>query len=107
MDEYSELAYENLDWVVRDNTTSEVDFMNKWSKTVADKFGLAQDEILNLFTSNDTHNSNERVREMWKYSTSIGVNGTPTAFVNGVKMASIPWTSDDWEALYQQLIAPQ
>ena len=39
-DEYATLCWANLDWVVRDNTTNEVDFMKGWSETVSKKFNL-------------------------------------------------------------------
>ena len=36
---------------------------------------------------------------MWKYGTAKGVNGTPTAYVNGTKLDSVPTTVDDWMEL--------
>ena len=36
------------------------------------------------------------MRTLWKYATAKGVNGTPTAFVNGVKLDSVPMTVDGW-----------
>ena len=33
---------------------------------------------------------------MWKYATTKGVFGTPTAFINGVMLDSVPMTVDDW-----------
>ena len=77
--------------------------MNGWSKTVADKFSIAQSDILNLFGTSDTHNSNERVRELWKYAASNGLSGTPTAIVDGVKLDETPLTADGWTTLFKQL----
>ena len=36
------------------------------------------------------------VRAMWKYAASKGVSGTPTAFLNGVKLDSEPTTVKAW-----------
>ena len=58
-DQYTELCFDHQD-SVKDTNTSEVDFMNKWSKTVADELSIDQQEILDLFGKNDTHNSEER-----------------------------------------------
>ena len=59
---------------------------------VNDKFPqINADDILALYDrQNDKHNTNMRVRYLWKYSTAMGVNGTPTAFVNGVAVTDTP-----------------
>jgi len=33
---------------------------------------------------------------MWKYAMAQGINGTPTAFMNGVKLDNMPTTVDKW-----------
>ena len=45
------------------------------------------------------HNSEWRIREMWKYATAKGVNATPTVFVNGVHLDAVPFDVDSWMAL--------
>ena len=74
MDAYSELCYKNLDWIVKANTVSEDDFEQKWSATVAEAFKLNQDDILALWSNKDSHNTNWRVREDWKYAASVGLS---------------------------------
>ena len=65
--------------------------MKNWAKIVSNAFpGLYQDDVLNLFSANDGHWSDWRTRETWKYATSIGVNGCPTAIVNGVTLNKYP-----------------
>ena len=103
MDGYSELCYENASWITKSSDKSEVEFMQGWSKTVADKFSLDQQSILDLYTAKDTHNSNERVRENWKYGASVGVSGTPMAFIDGVKLDEYPSSAAEWETLFKQL----
>ena len=33
---------------------------------------------------------------MWKYAMAQGVSGTPTAFINGVRLDNMPTTVDKW-----------
>lgn len=44
----------------------------------------------------DTHNSEYRTRYMWKYTAARSVGGTPSAFVNGVKLLTVPTKGEDW-----------
>ena len=46
--------------------------------------------------ANDKHDTEDKLREMWKFATSRTVSGTPTTFLNGVKMDSTPFTVADW-----------
>ena len=102
-DAYSELCYKNLDWIVKANDVSEDSFEQEWSKTVSDAFKLPQADILALWGKNDTHNSNWRVRENWKYGASVGLSGTPQAFVNGVKLDTYPGSAQDWEDVFAEI----
>ena len=106
MDAYSELCYKNLDWIVKANTVSEDDFEQKWSATVAEAFKLNQDDILALWSNKDSHNTNWRVREDWKYAASVGLSGTPQAFVNGVKLDTYPESAQDWEDVFALIFQP-
>ena len=45
-----------------------------------------------------------RTRTSWKYATSLGVNGTPTVFVNGVELTNAPFSEQDWESFVQQYL---
>ena len=54
MDDYAILSWTNLETIVKDNTTNEVDFMKDWSaKVVAQFTDLKQADILALFDSAD------------------------------------------------------
>ena len=77
--------------------------MGSWSKLVSDEFHIPQDDILQLFTKEDTHNSDYRTRENWKYGSSIGVSGTPVAFINGVMLDDFPTDEAGWESLIASL----
>lgn len=76
--------------------TSEEAFITYWSKQVAEEFNLDVATIEALYGQSDEHNTQWRIREMWKYATAKGVNATPTYFVNGVHLDAVPFSVDDW-----------
>ena len=66
------------------------------------------DELLSVYNkTTDTHDSDWRTRENWKYGTSIGVAGTPWGFVNGVMLDSFPQSVQDWKDFISQLLSTQ
>ena len=78
-------------------TTPEADLINTWTQAVATQFSLNQDDLKNCYDSRkDTHNSEMRLRYMWKYAAAKQVTGTPVAFVNGIMINSFPETADEW-----------
>ena len=44
---------------------------------------------------------------MWKYATAVTTSGTPTAFINGVKLDSNPSTVDGWMEILNSLYESQ
>ena len=46
-------------------------------------------------------------RAMWKYAASKGVNGTPTAYINGVRLDSEPSSVKQWLTYLQQVYDSQ
>ena len=44
---------------------------------------------------------------MWKYAAGKGVFGTPTAFVNGAFLDSVPFTVRGWMRLLNQIYDSQ
>ena len=55
---------------------------------------------------NDKHNTNERVRENWKYGASIGISATPQVMVNGVMVAEYPESAQQWKDFLNTLLDP-
>jgi len=60
-----------------------------------------------LYTSRDSHDSNKRTKANWEYGASIGVTGTPTAYVNGVELNNYPGNVGIWEDLFKDLYPRQ
>ena len=100
------MSWKNLDWVLKATDMSDDDFAKKWAALIEKSFAgkLKATDIMGLYNRDkDVHDSENRLREMWKYGASIGVSGTPSAFVNGVKLDSVPATIEDWEALFKPM----
>jgi len=71
-------------------------FEASWPDQVEAAIGVDAYSVSQIYTSHDVHNTNSRVREMWKYAVSRGVNWTPSVFINGVKLDSNPNSVDQW-----------
>ena len=94
--------------VLGETEMSKQDFIKQWSKLVADKFGFDASTIeLCYDRANDPHDTEDKLREMWKYGTGKGVSGAPVAFVNGVKLDSFPATVDDWMDMLNSVYSSQ
>ena len=74
---------------------SQADFETWWAGQVATKFSLDEKDVASNYSS-DPYNTDSNQRAFLKYAWAKGVNGTPTAFVNGVKLDTVPMTVDDW-----------
>ena len=70
-------------------------------------FGLDYNTLISLYGPNDPYNSNMNTRAMWKYAANRGVSGTPTPFINGVRLANQPDTVQGWLDLLQSVYDSQ
>lgn len=86
---------------------SQDDFIKQWTAQVATEFNLDQTTLAGLYKSTDPYNSNSNTRAMWKYAASKTVSGTPTAFINGVRVDSEPSTVKGWLKLLNEVYASQ
>jgi len=81
---------------------SQQDFINQWCAQVSLIFGLEYRTCTGLYKPDDQYNTNMNTRAMWKFASNKGVSGTPTAYLNGVRLENMPGTVDDWLQLLQQ-----
>jgi protein-disulfide isomerase len=72
------------------------DFVLWWTAQVAEALNLDQATLESLYGDDDVYNTNQSVREFWKFGTSNGVSGTPSSFVNGVMLNSVPFSVEGW-----------
>ena len=69
----------------------------KWTYAVAGALNIPQAELLTVFNNaQDTHNSEMRTREMYKWNTDHHISGTPFGFVNGILLENFPEKAADW-----------
>ncbi len=78
--------------------------MNGWAQTVSKELNVPSEDILSLFGASDLHDTNWRVRENWKYGTSVGISGTPQAYINGVYLEDYPIDVKGWTDLFDGLL---
>ena len=105
MNDYVDFCFEQQDNVLSLSNYSKDKFVPYWSQMVADEFGFDYDDVLAIFDRpNDVHKTEDKTRAIWKYGAAKGVSGTPTAFINGVKLDSFPDSTQAWidtlEAVY-------
>ena len=104
MEEYAELTWSEWEQDLAATDLSEDVFEAAWATKVSKRFDLPENDIKMLWTKQDTHDSNWRVREFWKYGASIGVSGTPSVFINGVQIADFPADEQAWIDLIGTLL---
>lgn len=93
--QYVSLAFENQPWILAATDMSYNQIVDKWAQTVADNLKLDVNDLKAIYDyGTDTHNSEMRTRYMWKYTASRAVGGTPSAFVNGIRLVKIPNSAD-------------
>ena len=107
MNEYKDYAFDQQDYILSLTDTSQKKFIDLWSNQVAFKFDSSASDLANIYSTNDTYNTNTNTRVFWKYAVSKNVSGTPTAFVNGVKLDTMPATVDEWIELLNDVYASQ
>ena len=84
--EYMEYAWEQMDEIKSQKNVSKNDFVQDWAQTIEKLYdGVQAKAIENLFTPTDPLLSDIKTRANWKYATSVGVQGTPTAWAKGVE----------------------
>ena len=96
MDDYRNFCYANYTSVLSQTTMSLDEFVPWWTAQVATALNLDQTTLESLYGPNDVYNTNDSVRDFWKFGTSNGVFGTPTGFANGVQLDSLPSTVEAW-----------
>ena len=107
-DEYKDYCWEMQDQVLSWDTLSKQQFIERWTGLVAAEFNLVQSDLEAIYDrDNDIHDTEDKLRMMWKYSTALSVSGAPIAFVNGVKLIQNPSAVESWLSLLNYLYNTQ
>lgn len=104
--EYKDYCLENYSSVLSMDISRD-DFVVAWAQEIGQEFGISSYALEELYGPNDDHSTWNRTRMMWKYSTSKGVNWTPSVFINGVKLDKNPNSVDSWINHLQQVYDSQ
>lgn len=105
--EYKDFSFANRDDILAMTNVGIDDFEAWWAKTVAEEFSLPEADVTAVYHPSDPDPTHLAVATLWKYATGKGVNTTPTVFVNGVKLDSVPLTVEDWMTLLNQVYDSQ
>ena len=104
--EYKDFAFTKQGTILSMKDTSQNDFIDWWSEQVATQFGMETSQIQDAYTSRQ-YDTDGSTRVFLKYAWSKGVFGTPTAFVNGVMLDTVPMTVDGWIELLDEVYGSQ
>ncbi len=70
---------------------SENQIIQGWIKNVSANLTIDQTELSNIYNPyKDTHNSESRTRQMFKWNTAHGNSGVPFGYVNGILIETFP-----------------
>ena len=95
--DYQNFCFANQDILLGGKDKSENTLKFAWTNAVSTALNIPQAELLTVFNgATDTHNSEMRTREMYKWNVHHHVSGTPFGFVNGVLLENFPEKADDW-----------
>ena len=97
LNQYKDFCYEQIGLVLSSTDLSDLEFEAYWSSIVANEFGLDSATLNSIYSySTDQWNTNSNTRAMWKSACARGVSGTPTVFINGVKLDNAPGSHLVW-----------
>lgn len=93
--QYKDFVFENVDTNLTLTNLGKNEFITYWTTQVANEFGLDQQSLAGIYTSS-TYSVDGDTRDFFKYAASNGISGTPTAYINGVKLDNVPRTVNTW-----------
>jgi hypothetical protein len=94
---YKDYAYEHFSTILSMTDYSEDSFIVWWTGKVAAEFNLDQASLQAAYDGDRPDKGGDwPTRTFFKYGASHGVSATPTTFVNGVALDSVPSNIDAW-----------
>ena len=95
-DSYRDFSFANQSTILGMKDTSQNDFIDWWSGQVASEFNLEKSLVLSAYDYASPYSTDSSQRDFLKFAWARGVTGTPFAFVNQVKLDSVPTDVDGW-----------
>ena len=97
MNNYMAWCFNMQDLVLEKTNMSKDEFIKYWSEQVSKSYNLDYDSVYAIYDrDNDVHDTEMKTRAIWKYGSAKGVSGTPTAWINGVKLDEFPADTKAW-----------
>ena len=97
MNNYMAWCFNMQDLVLEKTNMSKDEFTKYWSEQVSKSYNLDYDSVYAIYDrDNDVHDTEMKTRAIWKYGSAKGVSGTPTAWINGVKLDEFPADTKAW-----------
>ena len=95
--DYVKYCFDNVEGIHNMEDISENQIVQGWVKNVSMALNINQTELASIYNpKSDTHQSEVRTRQMFKWNTSHRISGVPFGFVNGILIESFPQTVNDW-----------
>ena len=95
--DYVQYCFDNVEGIHNMEDVSENKIVQGWIKNVSTALTLDQTELTNIYDpKKDTHQSESRTRQMYKWNTANHISGVPFGFVNGILIETFPQTVNDW-----------
>jgi hypothetical protein len=110
--QYQNFCFQNQDIILDGKDVSANALTLQWTNAVSAALNIPQAELLTVYNNAyDTHNSEMRTREMYKWNTHHHNSGTPFGYVNGVLLENFPEKAADWMdvlfSVYQSQYQPK
>ena len=82
--------------------------IERWTGLVATALNIDKSDLeLCYDKEKDIHNTEEKLRGMFKYATSVSANNIPAVFINRVKLDTNPSSVQGWMELLNSLYESQ
>mmetsp|Transcript_10532 Transcript_10532/g.16111 ORF Transcript_10532/g.16111 Transcript_10532/m.16111 type:complete len:227 (-) Transcript_10532:72-752(-) len=100
---YARMCWDNMDYLTAATDKSTDEIVEEWSEKTADLLNVSSSEIKDLYTDDDIHNSNTRVRQFFKYAMQSDISWTPSIKINSVKIYDNPGSVQEWMDMLDSL----
>ena len=106
--DYVQYCFVNVEGIHNMEDISENKIVQGWIKNVSTALTVNQTELTNIYDpTKDTHQSESRTRQMYKWNTANHISGVPFGFVNGILIETFPQTVNDWMTILFSLYNSQ
>ena len=108
MNKYKDYSFQMQSDILSLDNLSKKEMIQRWTGLVATAFNIDQSDLeLCYDRDKDIHNTEDKLRGMFKYATSVSANNIPAVFVNRVKLDTNPSSVQGWMEILNSLYESQ